>query len=175
MNASAVNLPGGETSKLWNDLGVFVMCEGSDRGRQVCDLLNQFGNNAAWWSFEALASVRLRQVAASAAARADLIILAAQEGPGLPEAVMEWISHWLAIKECCPQALVALLDAELGGDRTSGRVLAQLKDVAELGGLDFFTEGTDGELETAVISGVGAVVRRKGADQPKPPNLKPVK
>ena len=170
MSASAVKPAGGETSQPWNDLGVFVMCEGSDRGRQVCDLLDQVGSNAAWWSFEALASTPLRQMAASEAARADLIILAAQAGRTLPEPVIEWFSLWLAVQECSPQAIVALLDADPDQKKTSEGIFAQLKGVAELGELDFFAEGPDGELETALISGVGAVVRRKRAAHSKPAN-----
>src|SRR5882724_5906132 len=161
MSATIIKEPAGEPAGPWNDLGIFVLSEGSARGREVCSLLDRLGGSTAWWSFKTLASPHLRKLAAGEAARADLIIMAAHEGPTLPEPVMDFLSLWLAMRECYPQALVALLDSDPRANGASRQILAQLKMVAEMGGLDFFTRGPNEQLEEALSCGGAAVVREQ--------------
>ena len=173
--------PGVEPCRPANDLMVLVACEDFNRGQEVCARLERAGNNAitkgrlihALWNFEALAIPALRQVAAGEAAQADLILLIAADGASLPAAIIDWMNLWLAVKECRPQVLVALLDSAAGRDGFSRRILAQLKDVAGLGRIDFFAEGLDGELESVLAFGIRAVLRRKHEQRTTPTNPKP--
>jgi hypothetical protein len=133
------------------DLVVVVACEAAATAPRACELLERIGRSAgvegrliySWWTFAVLASASLRQLAASEAAAADMIMIAAREGPGLPEAVKDWISLCLASREqhLRPRALVALLESGKKPNGASCGVLSELKQLAELGAVDFFANG----------------------------------
>jgi hypothetical protein len=103
----------------------------------------------------------LRKLATSeAAAVADMIIIAAQDGPELPELpeeVIDWISQWLAMREYHSRALVAVLDSDTTKKGASPGIRSQLKKVAELGQMDFFAEAS--EVEFGGGSGTGTSLR----------------
>jgi hypothetical protein len=94
--------------------------------------------NSGLWKFEVLAHPQLREQAASEAAQADMIIVSARAAEELPAHVRRWIESWLPQKRSHHSALVALLDEDeetVGESRSLG---SYLRDVAELGSMDFF-------------------------------------
>ena len=115
----------------------------------------------SWWTFGVLASASLRQLAASEAAAADMVIIAAREGPGLPEGVKEWISLWLATGEYHPRrrAMVALLEPDKKQSGASRGVLSELKHLAEADDVDFFANGEESGWD-AVLTGGSATARQ---------------
>jgi hypothetical protein len=133
------------------DLVAIVLCEDPMTAPRACALLRRVGHQArtegrliyTWWTFGVLASAALRQLAAIEAAAADMVVIAAREGPKLPEPVKDWISLWLATGEYHPRrrALVALLEPNKEQTGASGGVLAQLKHLAEADSVDFFANG----------------------------------
>ena len=142
------------------DVVAIVVCEEPATAPRACALLSRIGRNAgaggrliySWWTFGVLASASLRQLAASEAAGADMVIIATREGPGLPESVKDWISLWLATGEYHhrPRALVALLEPGENRHGASRGVLAELKGLAAADGVDFFANGDDVGWEAAL-------------------------
>ena len=142
------------------DLVAIVVCEEPATAPRACALLSRIGHNAgaegrliySWWTFGVLASASLRQLAASEAAGADMVIIATREGPGLPESVKDWISLWLATGAYHhrPRALVALLEPGEKQHGASRGVRAELKSLAEADGVDFFANGDDVGWETTL-------------------------
>jgi hypothetical protein len=142
------------------DVVAIVVCEEPATAPRACALLSRVGRDAAvegrliysWWTFGVLASASLRQLAASEAAAADIVIIATREGPGLPESVKNWINLWLATGEYHhrPRALVALLEPAEKKNGASRGVLAELKSLAETDGVDFFANGDDMGWEAAL-------------------------
>ena len=51
-------------------------------------------------------------------------------------------------------ALVALLDLDTAKKKISQVIISQLKKVVEWGKMDFFANGTEGELEAALSEGL---------------------
>jgi hypothetical protein len=145
------------------DLVAIVVCEDPMTAPRACALLKRVGLQSgaggrllySWWTFGVLASATLRQLAAAEAAAADMVIIAAREGPGLPETVKDWISLWLATGEYHHRrrALVALLEPDKRQNGTSRGVLAELKHLAEADEIDFFANGEDVGWEAALTRG----------------------
>ena len=150
-----------EPLELGKDLKVVVACENSQSAEAACGLLARLALNSAadgrliygWWNFDVLTIAALRPLAAAETALADMVVVAARAGPGLPAEVIEWMSLWLAAGEHRCRALVALLDSGAARDRAAGGILAQLKKVAELGQMDFFAKGTEAKLVAALKRG----------------------
>lgn len=157
----APNLAGLEPFEPAKDLKALVACESSVNAQEACTLLERLGRNSesdgrlfySWWNFEVLTITSLRKLAANEAAAANLIIIAAQAGPKLPEQVVDWISLWLTLGEYHSRALVALVDSETTRNSVSSGILSQLKKVAELGQMGFFTKGTETKLAAALARG----------------------
>jgi hypothetical protein len=145
------------------DLVAIVVCEDPMTAPRACALLKRVGRKAAvegrliysWWTFSVLASASLRQLAAGEAAAADLVIIAAREGPGLPEEVKDWISLWLATGEYHHRrrALVALLEPDKKRNGDAQGVLSDLKGLAEADEVDFFANGEEMGWDKALTRG----------------------
>lgn len=156
-----LNQPNMEAYKPGDDLKVVVACESSKNAETACALLARLAHNNeaegrliySWWNFEVLAIGSLRKLAAGEAAAADMIIIAAQDGPKLPEEIIDWMSLWLATGEQRCRALVALLDSAAPKAGVAAGIGSQLKKVAELGLMDFFAKGTEAKLEAALKRG----------------------
>jgi hypothetical protein len=90
------------------------------------------------WKFNVLEVPGLSRLAASEAARAHLIVVAAHEGRELLDAVQDWIRGRLVEKGEMPRALVAILnhDETVAGNRTP--VATCLRKMAETAKVDFF-------------------------------------
>ena len=144
-----------------NDLMAIVLCEDAAAAPRACALLDRVGRKSgapgrliySWWTFGALASASLRHLSTSQASAADMAIIAAREGPGLPEAVKDWISLWLATGEYHPRsrALVALLEPDTQQSAASRGVLRDLKHLAEEDAVDFIANGDELSRGTALM------------------------
>jgi hypothetical protein len=84
-------------------LATNVLCNVARNCSAVCKL------DAAWWSYEALASASEREGAARAAAEADMIWCSTHACEALPERVTKWVEAWLPQQQESNNALVALL------------------------------------------------------------------
>lgn len=86
-----------------------------ERAEQLCELLRSKAGDAFCfirnaWSFKRIAVPEIRNIAATAAACADVVILAASGKTVLPEKVKEWIEMWAWLVDCDKPAVVTLLD-----------------------------------------------------------------
>ena len=89
------------------------------------------------WSFPVLAIAEVRNIAASAAAAADIVIFALSGREELPAAVKEWIEMWAWLIEDTRPALVALFESPNG---ESGSIRGYLRSVTARKHLDFFPD-----------------------------------
>lgn len=122
-------------------------CEDARTASQGCAWLERVGREVArdcrlrysWWTFSVLARPSLRRFAAAEAAGAEIVLIAAREGPALPEPIREWISLWLNAGPGlrCRVLVACLLPSENDAGTTAG-VLAELKAFARRGSLHFF-------------------------------------
>ena len=141
------------------DMLVVVACEDVTTASQACALLKRVGSNAgtqgrliySWWTFSVLNNAQLRQFAAAEAAEADLVLIAAREGPTLPEPLKEWAQLWLTSDPAKfrSRALVAYLESSDTDAGVTSGVLSELRDFARVGGLDFFANGD--KVPSAVV------------------------
>ena len=163
------------------DMLVVIVCESAATAPRACALLKRVGTQAgtagrliySWWTFAELDSAPLRQLAAAEAADADMLLIAAQEGPGLPEPVREWVHRW-AVAGATPsrsRVLAAWLEPNQTEQGAARAVYSELKLLAELGWLDFIANGEKVRLD---LMGMKATVRhladaqRGGAPSPMP-------
>ena len=99
------------------------------------------------WEFEQMADPQLRACATANAAEADMAVISAGGGTGLPAHVKKWIETWLGRKKDRPAALVALLDQ--GGNHPSAALplCSRLRRMATRGRVDYFCKMGDWERE----------------------------
>jgi hypothetical protein len=90
------------------------------------------------WKFEVLSIPELREMAASDAARANLIIVSCRGDRELPVEVKDWIEMWQSDKGE-PVALVALFDRPPEQAEHAQATQAYLEHVAKRGRMEFFT------------------------------------
>src|SRR6266478_5088148 len=137
---TALNLPSMRPFSPKDDLKVVVACEGPRNAYRAGAMLERVARNSeaegrlicSWWHFEVLATASLRKLAADEAMKAGMIVIAADDGPALPEEVIDWIGLWVSTGEYHPRALVALLDPDTTKKRAARNIVSQLKKVAEL-------------------------------------------
>jgi hypothetical protein len=106
-------------------------------------LETEYDFQSKWWGLHEFASVRLREEAADAAARADMVILALRTGQELPPEANLWIEDWLARKEERVSALVTLMHPTPHAPEEVWPVRSYLQTVARLGRMDFFFHSTE--------------------------------
>jgi hypothetical protein len=87
------------------------------------------------WNFEVLAVPQIGDLAARAAAQAELLILSCHGS--IPSEIKDWIERWPGLITHSDPALVALLD-EPKTRRGASSTLAYLRSVADRNGIDFF-------------------------------------
>ncbi len=167
------------------DMLVVIACENAATTPRACAFLKRVASKTGvdgrliytWWTFAELQSAPLRQLATADAANADMLLIAAQEGPALPETVREWIRHW-AVAGATPsrsRVLVAWLEPNQTDQGAARAVFSELKHLAELGWLDFIANGEEVRLD---LMGIKATVRhladvRKGGAPSPMPNGRP--
>ncbi len=143
------------------DLKVIIACAGATDAGRVCGVLERVGRNCetegrliySWWSFDDLAIASTRKLAVMEAAASDMIVIAIHERDELPEEVIDWLGRCVAIAGFHPKGLVALLDFDRVKKNVSQVIISRLKEVAEWGRMDFFANGTKGELQAAPTGG----------------------
>jgi hypothetical protein len=160
------------------DLSVMIFFDDSvtvERADDVLELLEQNLREEQgrlfhqWWNTEVLAFTSLRELAASEAAWADMIILVIREGRELPDMVAAWLKRSLDLRKDRPGALVAMLDSGLPKPDASRGVLSQLQQSAASGRMDFFaTRGNlrrdnRAALRASEAAGQFALARKNGA------------
>jgi hypothetical protein len=100
-------------------------------------LLDDYDFKCAWWKFDHLADIALREHAADDAADANMIVLSLRAEKEIPAACKAWIEAWLPRRDHRKSALVALIAGDEKAD--TSRLVTYLQSVARLGHLDLFT------------------------------------
>jgi len=116
---------------------------------------NQFAFYTSSWKFSVLDVADLREIAASEAAEADILVIAAYEGRDLPQSVHAWIDSW-TLRRNEGGCLLAVLMNEEGPLQPVSLVCEHLRVVAAKAGMDFLTQKIKGphpEIEVAPPSG----------------------
>ncbi len=122
-----------------------VICEDFAAGKraiETCDfLIAQLGDavdcRSSAWKFDLLQNAKLKEIAAADAIEADVIVIAAREANGLPDAVRSWFEMWVPQRASRAGALVALLDGRGGYGDGASPAYTCLKEVAARAGMDF--------------------------------------
>jgi hypothetical protein len=90
------------------------------------------------WSFPVLAIPQVRNIAASAAAAADIVVFALSGKKRLPEKVQEWVDMWIWLIDRANPTLVALFE----NPNSECRLICNyLRSVAAGKQLNFFPHG----------------------------------
>ena len=122
---------------------------------RICDNLvrnlgQEFQSQTASWKFEILRVSKLAGMAAQDALEADVVIISAHGGAGLPAEVMSWLEGWQSQRPQAAKALVALLDHGEERAQPQFQVRRYLEEFARQGDFSFFfhvcpTSGLDAE------------------------------
>jgi hypothetical protein len=115
----------------------------------------------AVWSLGLLGDSSSRKIVADEASAADVVIFALNSATGLPREVDEWITSWLGRKNRRALALGAIVDGKEGRHRAAA-MIAQLRQFARLGSLDFFATGGEAEEGSTLESALGRVSSAAG-------------
>jgi len=120
----------------------------------LANIAKELGNDIEFqplpWLFGLLADVDWREVAASDAVSADILIIATSSTNPLPQAVGRWGEAAISQKRGTHAAVVALF---AGGEYPAGSGSSQLEAIqmaARQAGLDFFAPAPHLELDVAV-------------------------
>jgi len=89
------------------------------------------------WSFDVLGIREARNAAASAARKADVVIVSPLGRTDLPSTIRAWLDMWLWLLDNENPALVALFDSSTPPNIASIR--AYLGNIARSAGIEFFT------------------------------------
>ena len=99
------------------------------------------------WSFDLLTDLNWRDVAASDAIKADMLIIATSDTNSLPPAVERWVETILSRKRGTDTAVVALFGTEENPDETGSPRLEIIQTATHRAGLDFFAPVARHELD----------------------------
>ena len=94
--------------------------------------------DCALWTFELLRQPCLREWAATEAAGADMIIIAARGDKELPDHVKIWMESWLPQRREGLATLVGILGEEAAPSGETRRLCAYLRQMAQKGHMRFF-------------------------------------
>ena len=142
------------------DFSVVISFDDSATAERAGDVLQLLGRNLKkedgrlfyqWWNIETMAFTALRELAASEAATADLIILGVHDGWELPEMVIGWLKRLVELRKHRPGALVAILDSDKKTPDAAEVIISQLKQTAALGHLSFFATRAKAGSDARVI------------------------
>ena len=86
------------------------------------------------WNFHVLAIREIRNISASAARKADLVVVSVSGHTELPGTIRVWLEMWLMLLRKRRPALVGLSSSR----QKSALVSACLSSISERGGIDFF-------------------------------------
>lgn len=121
---------------LFEDFATGV-CAKSTMDRVIENLESHFPFEIKFWRFDLLELLHFREMAATEAADADMVIVSAHGGPQIPDGVKNWLQLWLNRRLGGECALVELLDNQYGSSG-SWPIHGLLQTVASKAHLDFF-------------------------------------
>src|SRR5882757_10913014 len=98
------------------------------------------GVRPTWWNLNNLGDPGVLAAAVSTAMRADVIVLAARAGEGMPLAFYTWINAWLPNRFYSGGVLAALLGKTQRSSARPARVGEYLREVARQGRMSFLLE-----------------------------------
>jgi hypothetical protein len=91
----------------------------------------------SWWKFEFLRDPKLAEAAAHAATFADMLLVSARAGHGLPPFFNQWVETWLPRRRYREGALVALIGSGNEAVRETAPATEHLRAIARRGAMDF--------------------------------------
>ena len=101
-------------------------------------LLDDYDFKCAWWKFDHLADLSLREHSINDAAAANMVILSLHARPEIPEEQKRWVESWLALRDQRKCALVAMIGDGEEASVDSSNLISWLRNAARLGQMDFF-------------------------------------
>jgi hypothetical protein len=107
---------------------------------RITKLAGEQGVRPTWWNLDNLGEPGVLAAAVSTAMRADVIVLAAQAGEGMPLAFYTWINAWLPNRFFRGGVLAALLGKTQRSGARRARVGEYLREVARQGRMSFLLE-----------------------------------
>ena len=102
------------------------------------------------WSFDLLTTVDWREVAASDAVNADILIIATSHANRLPSDVEEWAESAISRKRGTAAAVVALFGSDDRPGCAGSSRLETIQRAAHQAGLEFFAPAPRHELDQAI-------------------------
>ncbi len=119
----------------------------------------------SWWRFDFLADAELAQDAANAAATADMLLVSAHPGRGLPLTFTQWVEAWLPKRGSQESILVALIGSE--HDSQDDAATQYLRVVATRARMDYLAKPLSPSSTTTRLSSTALSQRT----EPKSPVL----
>src|SRR5271165_7177320 len=110
------------------------------RARGFCERLVRASDNTLeeqMWSFDVLGIREARNAAASAARKADVVIVSVLGHTDLPSTIRAWLDMWFWLLDKQNPALVALFDSSTSPN--IGSIRAYLSNIARSARIEFFT------------------------------------
>lgn len=144
----------------------------SDVARQcssVCEI------NAAWWSFDTLASVNVRPTAVRLAGDSDMIWFSTHACEALPKPVTEWVEAWLPHRSEPTGALVALLRCPSNYKVEQSPSRAYLEELARATGMELFVQRFDCACDPSLNQPPAAPLQIRNRIDEYDPNWQPVR
>jgi hypothetical protein len=140
-----------KTNQPENNMRVLIAYEDFAAGNRAMAILKRIGRQCGgpgrlihmMWRFDVLSDSSFLELAVSEALAADIIVIAARDGQGLPQKVRHWIARWFLMKEDRPLALLAALDHNRVQGSGTGHILPYLAKLAHCGRMQFFSNGND--------------------------------
>jgi hypothetical protein len=130
---------------------------------RVAKLAGEQGIRPTWWNLDNLGAPGVLAAAVSTAMRADVIIVAARAGEGMPLAFYTWINAWLPNRFQSGGVLAALLGKAECSDARPGRVGEYLREVARQGRMSFLFETRKLQMEANGANGFAHSSSNNGA------------
>ena len=133
---------------------------------RVAKLAGKQGVRPTWWNLNNLGDPGVLAAAVSTAMRADVIIVAARAGEGMPLSFYAWINAWLPNRYYGGGVIAALLGKT---DRPSGRPARlgeYLREVARQGRMNFLLEARKLQVEANGANGHAHSISANGVTTP---------
>lgn len=120
---------------------------------RVSKLAAKQGVRPTWWSLQNLGEPGVLAAAVSTAMRADVIVVAARAGEGMPLAFYAWINSWLPNRFHSGGVLAALLGKAERSSARPARVGEYLREVARQGRMSFLLESRKLRVDLNGVNG----------------------
>lgn len=130
---------------------------------RVARLAAKQGVQPTWWKLDNLGEPGILAAAVSTAMRADVIILAARAGEGMPLAFYAWINSWLPNRFHGGGVLAAILGKRERSSTRPSRVGEYLREVARQGRMNFILDTRKLQVEVNDANGHAQNGLAKGA------------